>query len=384
MKLLYCIIFLLAISTSCKEAYDAPVNSPPTGYLVVEGFINNGTGPTRINLTRTTMLYDSVNIVYERNAQVTVEGDNNETYSLNEKYAGVYEVPQLYLNSATKYRVHIITSNGSEYASAYTAVSTTPEIDSISWERENDGVQLYINTHDPLNNTKYYQWKYEETWEIRSPYLSSLKYTYDSITGQPAGIEYLNPGHSVDTTTYKCWKTVNSTSILLGTTEKLSENRIYLPLLYIEPGSEKLSVLYSINVRQYALSQQAFQFMQKIKKNTEQLGSVFDPQPSELKGNIECLTNKGEIVIGFVEVTQEKQQRIFISNSEVPGWGYNSGCRLVLIDNHPDSILKYGVSLIPVTPATFQGLVIKDFYAAEERCLDCTLRGTNKKPAFWP
>jgi len=36
------------------------------------------------------------------------------------------------------------------------------------WQRENDGLRLYANARDPQNDTKYYQWKYEETWEIHS------------------------------------------------------------------------------------------------------------------------------------------------------------------------------------------------------------------------
>ena len=46
----------------------------------------------------------------------------------------------------------------------------------------------------------------------------------------------------------------------------------------------------------------------------------------QLSGNIHCLTDPNEAVIGYVEITQEQTQRIFIFNSQVSGWNYNPGC----------------------------------------------------------
>lgn len=383
MKKITYFFILLFYSISCREAYNVPSPSPPTGYLVVEGFINNGTEPTSIKLSRTTKLYDSAEVIYEYNAQVSIEGENNESYPLYESINGTYLSSELHLNSNEKYRLHILTTDGKEYLSDFSAVRNTPPIDSVSWKREN-GVQLYINTHDPQNNTRYYQWKYEETWEFHSAFASSLNYIFDPASSKNTGVEYKYPDASTDTTIYKCWKTVNSTSINLGSSEKLAQDLIYLPLIYVEPASVKISVLYSINVKQYALSQDAYLFLQKIKKNTEQLGSVFDPQPSALQGNIHCLTNPAEVVVGFVEVSQEQNQRIYITNDQVPDWDYDAGCRSVVIFNNEDSIAKYGTGLIPAFPdEVFRDFVVT-FYAAEVRCIDCTLRGTNVKPDYWP
>ena len=202
----------------------------------------------------------------------------------------------------------------------------------------------------------------------------------------PFAVGYRNADQSADTTIYKCWNTVNSTNINLGSSEKLTEDLIYLPLLYIEPGSEKLSVLYSINVRQYALSHEAYLFFQKIKKNTEQLGSIFDPQPSDMQGNIHCITNPLETVIGYIDISEEKVQRKYISRDELADWDYRTDCFLKTIDNQPDSIRKYGAGSAPTIPFSVDiRLGISKFYAANSNnCVDCTLRGTNVRPTFWP
>ena len=149
-------------------------------------------------------------------------------------------------------------------------------------------------------------------------------------------------------------------------------------------GSEKLSVLYSLNVHQYSLSKEAYIYLQKLKLNTEDIGSIFSVQPSELTGNIHCTTNPSEIVIGFVEVSQEKEKRLFISNVEVPGWNYRQDCQTpYIVLNNPDSIQKYAAGL-PTIPYQ-AGLGIISFYdSPDPNCVDCTLRGSNVRPSFWP
>jgi len=381
------LLFFMLITTGCKEKYLPPVTSPPTGYLVVEGYISSGQQPTRITLSRTTRLYDSLQILYEHNAQVNVVSENQQTFPLFDNGNNLYvSSAPLNLNIGEKYQLQIRTLEGKEYASDFVAVKNTPAIDSISWQRENEGLKIYVNTHDPQNNTRYYQWRYEETWEIHSAYRSSLKYDIDA-TGQVLGVTWRDPFfHSDDTTIYKCWQSNDSKNILLGSSERLSADKIYLPIASIEPASEKLSVLYSIRVRQYALSHEAYLFLEKIKKNTEQVGSIFDAQPSELQGNIHCVSNPSEIVVGYVDISEEKERRVFISNAQVPGWNYKIFCGQIIIPNDIDNIRLAGVGLTPTNPhllSPFGGII--DFYVASDvSCVDCTTRGTNVKPAFWP
>lgn len=370
---------------SCKQIYDPHIETKTTGLLVVEGFINSGQGSTTIRLSRSTSLENTV-FKPELNAQVSVEGEDGSSFILFNNGNGSYTNAQIPLNNVVKYRLDIVTSDGKEYASDYTPVKYTPPIDSITWQRENDGLRLYANARDPQNDSKYYQWKYEETWEIHSAFYTSIIYTRDPTTNAVSGLVYRFPDHSPDTLLHKCWSTLNSSTITLGSTEKLTADIVYLPIQYIEPHSEKLSVLYSINLRQYAISHDNYLFLQKMKKNTEQLGTIFDPQPSEISGNIHCLTNPGEIVIGFVEVTEEQVRRVFIYNSQIPGWGYDPNCIEVVTDNNLDSIKKYASDLYPTLPYSLDpfGGILKFSATNDKNCMDCTFRGVNQKPDFWP
>ena len=383
-KLFLTCIVVMMLFAQCKEEYDPQIEATTTGLLVVEGFINSGQGPTTIRLSRSVDLEDTT-LRPEDGAQLNVEGEDGSNFLLFGNGNGEYSASQLTLYNGIKYRLNIRTSNGKEYVSDYSPVKYTPPIDSITWQRENDGLRLYANARDPQNNSKYYQWKYEETWEFHSAYYNELEYIYDPLTTLPTGVTYKYPDQHADTSIYTCWNTVSSSTIILGSTEKLTSDVVFLPVQYIEPHSEKLSVLYSINLRQYAISHDEYLFLQKMKKNTEQLGTIFDPQPSEISGNIHCLTDTSETVIGYVEVTQEQVKRIFISNSQVPDWNYDPGCVFVEIENIPDTVKRYGAGLMPTLVAKkdlFRGII--SFYASTPQCVDCTLRGVHQKPDFWP
>jgi hypothetical protein len=169
------------------------------------------------------------------------------------------------------------------------------------------------------------------------------------------------------------------------------------PLALVPANSEKLRFRYSILVKQYAITADAFNYFELLKKNTEQIGGIFDPQPSELTGNMHCTSNPNEPVIGFVTVGQVTQKRIFVDKASLPP---NWVAETPYGSCHLDELLyaRKVTSTIPTIPPIYvnevynliySGLVLTVDYApggytaSTPICVDCTLRGTNKKPSFW-
>jgi hypothetical protein len=362
----------------CKEEYVPQIEAKTTGLLVVEGFLNSGPGSTTVRLSRSSSLEDAT-LKPEFNAQVNIQGQDGTTFQLFETGNGEYSNAQLTLLNGMQYRLHIMTANGSEYVSDYSPVKHTPVIDSITWQRENDGVRIYVNAHDDQNETKYYRWTYSETWEFHSAYVSSLEYVRDPVTNNAIDLT----GRADPDAIYKCWRTQQSTNIILGSSEKLTANKIFSPIRYIEPLAEELSVRYYIEVTQYALSHDAYLFYQRIKKNTEQIGTLFDPQPSELTTNIHCITDPGEQVLGHVEIADAQQAHIFIANGEVSPWVTPVDCSTIVAHNDTATLRSIGTGTVPVAPILLRGQAIETFSASSANCVDCTLRGTNIRPTFW-
>jgi hypothetical protein len=359
----------------CKQSYTPPVHSSNNSYVVVEGFINNGPDPTLINLSHTYKLDDTSRSVPELNAQLTVEGKDNSSYSLQELGNGQYGAPGLALNSTLQYRLHIRTLAGQEYVSDYVDLKTSPPIDSISWKRSDAGLQIYANTHDPQNSSHYYRWDYQETWEFNSAYYATIQYVNHKIVGL-----FPNPF-------FTCWQSATSTNILLGSSIKLSSDEIYqAPMVQIPAGSWELGIRYSILVRQYVLTADAFNFWQQLQRNTEQIGSIFGPQPSEIKGNIHSVSNPAELVVGFISAGTMRQQRIFITAKDVPDWHPQSIFDCTLQNIPTDSLDYFLGGFLDNLPIQINGGVMPlyRYDIARSACVDCRLTGTNVKPSFWP
>jgi hypothetical protein len=369
-------IFVLFFSMACKKPFihDGITESP--SLLVVEGVINTA-GQTTIYLSRTLKLADKLKASSEIKAKVQVEGQNNTIFPLTENIAGTYSAAQMNLNPAQQYRLRIKTAAGKEYLTDLMTVRATPAIDSVNWERATDGVKIYVNAHDSKNNTKYYQWDYQETWEIRSSAYTENIYKDGKMQGRDQN-EMLSM--------FTCYVNNRSTGLLIASTAKLSSDVVHrFPLVTIQNRAEKLDVRYSILTKQYAIGQEAFEYLSIMKKNSEQQGSFFDIQPSEINGNINCISDPNELVIGFMTISGIVEKRIFINYTQVPGWNFNMNCGTLTVPNRKDSLDAYfkdGKNLVTISNLGASG-GIESYSGSTVNCLDCRLKGSTIKPVFW-
>jgi len=65
------------------------------------------------------------------------------------------------------------------------------------------------------------------------------------------------------------------------------------------------------------LTSAAFNYLTLIEKNSQQLGTLFDPQPSELPGYIHSTSNPAEPVLGYLSAVAPQEKRLFIDASQV-------------------------------------------------------------------
>ncbi len=395
-KLLLTCFLVIIMILSCQKPYLPPVVSSPGSYLVVEGAISGGGSmPTTIKLSNTVNLANTRISNPVTGATLVVENDQNSNLTLSEIAPGTYASSLPALDNARKYRLRIITKDKKEYLSDFVAVVNAPPIDSVSFKIVNNGVNIYSNTHDPKNITRYYRWDFQETWIIHANYFSYFKSNGDTVLSRDL----------VNDNIYQCWQSDTSSNIILNSSAKLTQDVIIdNPINFIKSTSEKLGTKYSILVRQYALTAEGYTFWENLKKNTEQLGSIFDAQPTQLSGNIHCITNPSEIVIGYLSAGNISSQRIFIKNSQLPTWlatPVYSDCPLdsLLYEyippggkgapiNQVNENINYhkGATnpLIPVSSITPPGGRKPIGYTASyPSCVDCTLRGTNRQPSFW-
>ncbi|WP_460966736.1 DUF4249 domain-containing protein [Spirosoma migulaei] len=358
---------MLLLVGGCVDPYRPPEITSPASYLVVNGFFNSAAGTTTtIQLTRTQNLTDTKVPTAETKAVVTIESQNKSTYTLKEGTVGSYTLTGVTPAVGESYRLHIKTTLGGDYYSDYVPVIPTPPIDSISWYPDNEGLQINVNTHDPKNNTRYYRWEYDQTWEYNSVYTSAFEILNNKIVDRTASV-------------FRCWGSENSSNIVLATTSRLSQDIVsQFPLIHLPSTSDRLSVRYSILVRQFALSQEGYNYYDQLAKITQSIGSIFDPQPSQITGNIHSQSDGTNLVLGFFRVGTVESKRIFINKSQLPPWYPNSGVGSCDIDT------LSGGDILRDRPGIIDRYSPGLYLTTNEACLDCRLRGgVIKKPDFW-
>lgn len=373
------IVGLVLVLISCKEHYNPTATSVNSNILVVDGFINTGADSTFISLSRSVILANKTVANPEIGATLSIETSANESINLVEKSKGRYVAPPLNFGSNKKYRLKIRTKNGANYLSDFVTAVASPQIDSLNYEVKPEGVQVYVSASDPTNNTHYYRWDYAETWIFYAQYSSMAIWR-----GGPRAVD-----RNFDEGIFKCWGNANSSTIVLGSSLKLSKDVISMaPLATILSTSEKITEKYSVLVKQYGLTKEAYEFWQNLKKNTESLGSIFDVLPSQLTGNIHNVSNTADPIIGYISAGTTQTKRLFISKDKLPNWRptYPYDCSQPDTVKFIDQVSRFGSSnsnLVPLEIALNEKGNPVGHLAAIRQCADCTIRGTVKRPIFW-
>ncbi|MGV3540780.1 MAG: DUF4249 domain-containing protein [Rufibacter sp.] len=356
----------------CVEEYLLPETNAGLSLLVVDGAVVIEEGAATLKLSRTNELqHANQKPVPETKAEVTLKNDAGGAYQLVERRNGEYLASGLSIAYGTAVKIHIRTANGREYMSDLVVAKKTPAIDSVTWHVAAGNVQVEVNTHDPDNATWYYRWEYEEKYEYKSYFQSLFKKGDD---GRP---HLREPYEQISL----CWMSTPSTSILLGSSIHLSKDVITrVPVVRHEGNGDRFSRRYSILVKQYAITREEYDFWQMLRKNTESVGTLFDSQPAHVVGNITCLSNPEEQVLGFFSVRNKQEKRLFLEADQLKSHNFTDKrqeCYLYT-KNIKDLPELQNMEIIDMLPGGESMLM------STKPCIDCRLKGgSNQKPAFW-
>ena len=405
--------------TSCVEEINLE-NESFESILVVEATITNENKQQEILLSRSYM-FDSIPIK-ETNATVSVIDDLANTYTFIETEPGVYKSQLAFAAQPDRYyNLSVVASNGNEYGSTQMQLTQQTLIDNLYVERdfnENgiEGVSVYVDSFDPTGNSKYYRHEYEETYKIIAPLYSPEELLSNGVefpileadqsslglnTMQDL-IDFLVTRQFRPEQEQICYKTVESNTIIQANTneflqDKLDKYRIH----FINRESATLRERYSILVRQYVQSREAFVFYETL-NNFSGSESVFsEDQPGFLEGNVFSTQSNDEKVIGFFEVTSVDEKRIFFNYSDLftnePLPSYFLSCDEFYTPVLLKEDLVHNWIGSPLVDAINEGYQFYDenvdgnnspYFHAPFRlvlgpCGDCTFLGNNNIPDFW-
>lgn len=346
-------IFGISVSIcSCVQPYDIEGELDGTSLLVVDGIITNQKEIYKVRLTYSSPTLNSYEDTEISGAQVSISDESDNQWSLWESEAGVYQTDSYeWQGEAGKtYTLHITTPDGKRYASLPETMQPVPDIDSIYFEVEGRpylssinieltawGLQIYVNTGTGDNQNGFYKWDWVETFEYQAPLVAEGQMSIPICYETHGAPRYLN---------------ISSTN---GLGRDIVNRQ---PIHWVPKSGVRLTARYSLLVTQYSLTQQAFDYWENIREQIDNAGSLFDPPPTQIIGNVYNIDDDTELVLGYFQVSAVTKKRIFIRRGEVPS-------------SPGGPVFAFGECSIE-EPAAY--------------CYDCTLynaSNTTVRPPFW-
>ena len=268
------IIFLLACEVPISVEYK--VTEPQ---IVVDGLITNEPGPYEVKLSYSSAYTDGTqgNNPPVSGALVIIRDDAGREEVLYEGRPGIYKTYQGFTGEIGRtYTLSINTAEGKMIESLPEEMLPVAPIDSIYYifkpisEIQKQGHEVYVVVNDPVEQKNYYRWKWDGF------------YRFDMVNEIETRVCFK---HEFD---------INRISVLSD--RDFNGNKIYMPISFVEHFSNDF---YLIHIHQYSLTENAYKFWDALYGQSSNVGSIFDPQPARIKGNLFYADDTEAPVHGF-------------------------------------------------------------------------------------
>ena len=380
------LLYLTTVTSSCVDEYTIPKATAVANEaeVVIEGRILAGEESV-VYLSYTVPLNSEEAAPDILNAQVYVIGQNGYRSQAAEFNIenDCYIVDTRELENNTHYALEV-TVDGDIYQSNFQPLLASPEIDEVTWRENESSVSIYVTTVAEKDDSRHFMWSFEEDWEIHAEVDMRGNYDWVSIykkSHYPDLTEKRNPY-------LFCWMHDKSQNILLHSTAGLSENRVENAKLH-EIGIEdiRISYIYSILVKQWSLSDEAYRYYSTAKQYTEENEGLFTPILSDYRGNITCISSPDKRAHGYVLASSVTTKRIFIYEEDFEHMRslYSEPFCMVKDENSK----PWGLG--PIEEWLSPWVIMSNIRTKEEllytwSCVDCrhTVGATKKRPDFWP
>ncbi|MCP1385434.1 DUF4249 domain-containing protein [Runella salmonicolor] len=276
--------------------------------LVVDGMITNEAPPYNVKLTYTGV-YEASNRINENQAvsgaRVSITDDQGLKTQLEQvlEEPGKYQTndPQYWGRVGRSYTLTVELPNGEVYESSPEKLMAVPEIDKLYSEfTENGsgdqrvGYNVFLDAKDPKDAPNYYRWQ-------------AIGYRMRLATG------VLNP-FSGAMENKQCWQSFKKETIDIETDVDFDGNTIQKRLMLYSPAYSNGQ--YLIEVTQMSLSREVYQFWRRMNEQLTRTGSIFDPLPSPVEGNISLKTNPNKLALGYFGASAVSKKRLIIFETD--------------------------------------------------------------------
>ncbi len=388
-KMFFMVLLCIMVS-NCVQEFDFKTEDFES-ILVLKASITNEQKNHQINLSRTYKFEDDGPLV-EQGATVRVVENTGIVYIFEEISPGTYQSTQEFSAAPNKsYQLSIETRDGTVYMSEEEVLpSENSIIDQVYPKRMfndngTEGIGILIDSYDVTGNSQYYRYQFEETYRITADFWTRVDLT--------TSLEFVNRPDGQE----RCFNGGVSNTIIITDTSSLLEDKVSgLLLRFIDAEDIRVADRYSILVRQFVQSREAYGFYNTINSFSESESLFSQLQPGFVSGNIFSTQNENERVLGFFEVASVTEKRMFFNREDLiqdlPR--FSPGCDRVIPRQEPteteDEFLRRLRRLIGSGDVKFLEEIRdpdsesgRTYVFVPRGCGDCTVYGQSTIPDFW-
>ena len=281
--------------------------------LVVSGMVTDHNRPdlNKVTLTWTEPFDGEKQQVLNepvRGATITLHDNLGNSMQLTEGDRGVYTLLEqdykVELNRS--YTLDIRLPDGREYASRPELLQLVPGLQGLKYEfkeftdvvrnaagalieRRSVGFEVKAQVQDSHERGNYYRWETEGIFEY-----------FTDVGDRPIPSQ--------------CWAnagSINTKAVVAD--DRLVNGKLFEQTIAVVPAD--IPTKYQLKVRQYSLTAEAYEFWRLLSQQQSNVGSVFDPPPARIRGNIFSKTDPEEQVVGYFSVSSMSDSYIMIQRS---------------------------------------------------------------------
>jgi hypothetical protein len=299
-----CLIAGVIFFAGCKEVYYPEIDAIPNT-IAVEGLITDQPGPYRIRLSYSSNFYNVDLSGRVENARVVVFDDKGGFFEFSEVNPGVYQSPEHMIGMVGyTYTLEFETSDGELYRSFPQTLMAPYEIEQLNATeaiRTLTSVSvsggLVVSEIEGVEGALVVTAAAENPANVRFKADAKVLYTTESGWDR-----------------FYCWKEVyrfeGPDNINLPVTGNqpgdVSNNAVAFlpsnPEYYFMQSGELISKIL-VRVSLFSINDDVYNFYLDVNKQLKSDGSLFAPIPSQISGNIICVSDSEKTVVGLFEAS---------------------------------------------------------------------------------
>ncbi|GAA4457872.1 hypothetical protein GCM10023189_29260 [Nibrella saemangeumensis] len=282
---------LAGILVSCVDEVQLPIRQEAPK-LVVAGLITTAPPPYTVRLSYTgdfqyIGLRPKETLIL--NATVRIQDDAGRSTRLTTitGQPGYYQtIDTAFVGEIGRtYTLSVTLPDGKQYVSRPERMVPVPAIDTVYSEFiSTDNIQnpyryrVYVDTKDPADQQNFYRWE-------------GLFYSLRPSTGSPC------TPFSRDICNDRCWVPVTTRTVNIFSDQLINGNTVQK-----QPVMESLVFATGpqlFEIRQYSLTREAYQFWKRFGEQQTRVGTIFDPLPAPIQGNMVNAADPGDLALGY-------------------------------------------------------------------------------------